>query len=186
MSKIKYFIVFTILISLLNFLSKYININDIVNINLEKEESVRVKINENIVFQEEKLEKDNNLKKDINNTNFEELIEIGLSKNKAKHILEYIEFLGQIDDIYLLENAPNISKKDIELILKNYEILDILEERYIKRNINDLSDEELELIGFSKKEIKIISKLKSKGYINSDLELKDKINNEILKKYIKF
>ena len=42
------------------------------------------------------------------------------------------------------------------------------------------------MLGFNKKEVEYIEYLKSKGNINSNIDLKDKVNNEILKRSIKF
>ena len=42
------------------------------------------------------------------------------------------------------------------------------------------------MLGFNKKEVEYIEFLKRKGNINSNIDLKDKVNNEILKRSIKF
>ena len=107
--------------------------------------------------------------KDINKIDLNDLKNIGISKNKISKIKEYKNFIGSIYDI---EKIYGISKQDKEKIDKYYFVSDV---KFNKYNINELNNRELK-----------IEYLKSKGNINSNIDLKDKVNNEILKRSIKF
>ena len=103
-----------------------------------------------------------------------------VSKNKISKIKEYKNFIGSIYDI---EKIYGISKQDKEKIDKYYFVSDV---KFNKYNINELNNRELKILGFANKEVEYIEYLKSKGNINSNIDLKDKVNNEILKRSIKF
>ena len=108
------------------------------------------------------------------------MMNIGISKNKISKIKEYKNFIGSIYDI---EKIYGISKQDKEKIDKYYFVSDV---KFNKYNINELNNRELKILGFANKEVEYIEYLKSKGNINSNIDLKDKVNNEILKRSIKF
>ena len=103
-----------------------------------------------------------------------------MNKNKISKIKEYKNFIGSIYDI---EKIYGISKQDKEKIDKYYFVSDV---KFNKYNINELNNRELKILGFANKEVEYIEYLKSKGNINSNIDLKDKVNNEILKRSIKF
>lgn len=190
--KIKYMIIFIILLILGNFARLY----------LEDKTMVSVEINEEISYKKEEAKKENDLtyqgkKYDINNVEYETLLKLGFNKSKATKIIEFRETVGIIKNIEDLKNISKFgessykqSKKifivDIEKIknpLNNYG-------REFKRfNINKLNEEKLKLLGFSKKEIKkIISKIEETP-IRSNLDLEEIIGEKRyieVEKYIKF
>lgn len=174
MRKIKYFLSFIIVIGVLNVAKIYID-ND------SKYMMPKIEINEELVFQ---TEKELNYI-DINKASLEDLVNIGISKKSAIKVIEIRNFLGNIYSPRQINNIKGIKKEDRKIIIDKL-VINSDEDKYIKRNINLLTSEELSLLGFNKKEIKYILELKEKGIINSDIDLKDKVNKEILSKYIFF
>jgi hypothetical protein len=162
------------IIAIINFLNKYTNFSEIINTG-----SPKVEINEEYIVYDEK-DDEVSKNKDINKIDLNDLKNIGISKNKISKIKEYKNFIGSIYDI---EKIYGISKQDKEKIDKYYFVSDV---KFNKYNINELNNRELKILGFANKEVEYIEYLKSKGNINSNIDLKDKVNNEILKRSIKF
>jgi hypothetical protein len=162
------------LVLIINFLNKYTNFAETINTSTPS-----VDINEEYIIYNEKDEK-NSDNKDINKIDLNDLRDIGISLSKINKIKKYKSFVGSIYDI---ESIHGLSKKDKDTINKYYFVSETVFNKY---NINDLDSKELRMLGFNKKEVEYIEYLKSKGNINSNIDLKDKVNNEILKRSIKF
>ena len=158
MKKIRGAVYLFSIIAIINFLNKYTNFSEIINTG-----SPKVEINEEYIVYDEK-DDEVSKNKDINKIDLNDLKNIGISKN-------------DIEKIY------GISKQDKEKIDKYYFVSDV---KFNKYNINELNNRELKILGFANKEVEYIEYLKSKGNINSNIDLKDKVNNEILKRSIKF
>lgn len=121
-------------------------------------------------------------KKDINTVKIDKISNI-LTSKKAEKILEYKKFVGTISSLDELEEIKGITKDDVN-ILKKY-FLDYSKKRnFTKYDINKISRKDLEKLGFTKEEIKYIFKLRKKGKIRSDIDLKDKVNEKLLKQYL--
>lgn len=174
MKKIKGAVYILAIISIINFVNKYTNFSRIINTG-----SPKVEINEEYIVYDEK-DDEVSKNKDINKVELNDLKNIGISKNKITKIKEYKNFIGSIYDI---EKIYGISKQDKEKIDKYYFVSDV---KFNKYNINELNNRELKMLGFANKEVEYIEFLKGKGNINSNIDLKDKVNNEILKRSIKF
>lgn len=125
-------------------------------------------------------------KKDFSNVKYIDLVENGFTDKKANDILDYLDFVGSIQNFEELKNIPRFSVKDIEKI-KEYFYIN--EENYFpkKHNINELNELELSYLGISKKEReKIIKKIKKTKILNEEELLNiisqktyDKIYNKI-------
>ena len=162
------------LVLIINFLNKYTNFAETINTSTPS-----VDINEEYIICNEKDEK-NSDNKDINKIDLNDLRDIGISLSKINKIKKYKSFVGSIYDI---ESIYGLSREDKDTINKYYFVSETVFNKY---NINDLDSKELRMLGFNKKEVEYIEYLKSKGNINSNIDLKDKVNNEILKRSIKF
>lgn len=143
----------------------------------------RVEINEELVFQDEK-----NADKlfDINTVGYEDIVGSGISSKEAYKILEYRDFVGYIDNVDYLIRARGINKGNIDRIKKNFYVEETEEKEYVKHNINALDEDGLYMLGFSKQDVKTILDLRNSGEIKSDLDLKGKVNMNIVSKHIQF
>lgn len=166
-SKLAKYLLVILLVAILNILRIYIQDNF---------PRYKVEINENVEIIDE-----NEVKKDINDVPFLKLSNI-LTKVKAQKIFEYKEFVGTIRTLDELTLLRGVTKDDVN-ILKKY-FLDYSKKRnFTKYDINKISRKDLEKLGFTKEEIKYIFKLR-KGKISSDIDLKGKVNEKLLKQYL--
>lgn len=174
MKKIKKLLLLISIIAITNLVINILNrYSYIDNTNSIKE----TKINEEIIFHIEGEEE----KININKAKLNDILSRGIDKKTAEKILSKREYLGQIIDYKNLK----LRKKELEILNIYFEII-VDENKIIKRNINDLEEVDLIIMGFSKKEIEYIIKKIEKGKINSEFDLENIKNKEIIKNYITF
>ena len=126
MKKMRYAVIFIMLLISGNFLRLF----------LEKGNEPKVKINEEISYQKDKAEKENDLsgtseKYDVNSITFEELIKLGFSKSKATKIIEFKDEMGIIENLNEFGNISGLGESGLRQI-KKYMYVDI--EKKTKKN----------------------------------------------------
>ena len=193
MKKMKYVIIFIMLLISGNFLRLVIEDKNVPDIEISEEK----------VYKKNEAKKENDLtgikeKLDINSVNFEELLKLGFSKSKAEKLMDYREEVGIISDFSQLKNVPRFGEAGIKQA-KKYLFIDMEKLKnpsenyngrdFIKYNINNLDEDRLKLIGFTKKEIKLLMPLIGEKKIRSNIDLEKVIGKERyreLEKRIKF
>lgn len=186
--KIKYIIIFVILLITGNFIRLFI----------EDKKDVNIEINEDINYNknEVKIETDftkNGKKYDVNFVTYEELLKLGFNKSKATKLLEYREKVGLILTIKELKNIPKFGESGFKISSK-YLIVDseTIKNKIVnlnKFNINKVDESDLKLVGFTKQEIKKIKKFLENEQIRSSIELEKLIGKKRyveIKEKIKF
>ena len=179
--KIKYVIIFVMLLIAGNFLRLLIEDKNIPEIEISKEKN----------YQKNKAKKQTDLtntdiKFDINNIEYKDLLKLGINKNKAEKFIKYRDETGIIKDITEVKNISGFGKSGLEIAQKflfvdkdkiknskkNYD------REITKYNINKSNDKELKKIGFTNKEIKKLLPEIEKNNIRSNIDLEKIIGKE--------
>ena len=179
--KIKYVIIFVILLIAGNFLRLLIEDKNIPEIEISKEKN----------YKKDKAKKEtdltkSNVKFDINNIEYKDLLKLGINKNKAEKFVKYRDEVGIIRNIDEVKNVSGFGKTGLEIAQKflfvDNEKIKNSKENYgreiVKYNINKLNDKELKKIGFSNKEIKKLLPEIEKNNIRSNVDLEKIIGKE--------
>lgn len=179
--KIKYVIIFVILLIAGNFLRLLIEDKNIPEIEISKEKN----------YKKDKAKKEtdltkSNVKFDINNIEYKDLLKLGINKNKAEKFVKYRDEVGIIRNIDEVKNVSGFGKTGLEIAQKflfvDTEKIKNSKENYgreiVKYNINKLNDKELKKIGFSNKEIKKLLPEIEKNNIRSNVDLEKIIGKE--------
>ena len=179
--KIKYVIIFVILLIAGNFLRLLIEDKNIPEIEISKEKN----------YKKDKAKKEtdltkSNVKFDINNIEYKDLLKLGINKNKAEKFVKYRDEVGIIKNIDEVKNVSGFGKTGLEIAQKflfvDNEKIKNSKENYgreiVKYNINKLNDKELKKIGFSNKEIKKLLPEIEKNNIRSNVDLEKIIGKE--------
>ncbi|WP_455041905.1 helix-hairpin-helix domain-containing protein [Leptotrichia buccalis] len=179
--KIKYVIIFVMLLIAGNFLRLLIEDKNIPEIEISKEKN----------YKKDKAKKEtdltkSNVKFDINNIEYKDLLKLGINKNKAEKFVKYRDEVGIIRNIDEVKNVSGFGKTGLEIAQKflfvDNEKIKNLKENYgreiVKYNINKLNDKELKKIGFSNKEIKKLLPEIEKNNIRSNVDLEKIIGKE--------
>lgn len=177
--KIKYVIIFTVLLIAGNFLRLLVEDRNI----------PEIQINEAVSYKKDEARKENDLsasgeKFDVNAVEFDELLKLGFSKSKAEKLTEYREKVGIISNLEELRNAQRFGESGLKLARKYFfvdleKIKDPVENYgrdFSRFNINEMDEDELKMLGFTKKEIRKI--LEEKGRIRSNIDLEEIIGEE--------
>lgn len=184
--KVKYILIFIILLIVGNFLRLFVETSNIPKIDIKEE----------ISYNKEKAKKESDLsqtdkKFDVNNVEFDELLKLGFSKTKSEKLIEFREKVGIIQNLDDLKNVKKFGESGLKqakkyLFVDDEKIKNPNESygrNFEKFNINELDEDELKMIGFTKKEIKqILVEIKKDG-IRSNLDLEKIIGVE---RYSKF
>lgn len=179
--KIKYILIFIILLIVGNFLRLFVETSNIPKIDIKEE----------ISYNKEKAKKESDLsqtdkKFDVNNVEFDELLKLGFSKTKSEKLIEFREKVGIIQNLDDLKNVKKFGESGLKqakkyLFVDDEKIKNPNESygrNFEKFNINELDEDELKMIGFTKKEIKqILVEIKKDG-IRSNLDLEKIIGVE--------
>ncbi len=191
--KIKYLIIFVMLLILGNFLRLFV----------EDRNVPKIEISEEVSYKKDKAKKENDLsgtntKYDVNNVTYEELLKLNFGKSKAQKIIEFRDEMGIIFEMDELKGIPKFGESGLKLAKKYLYVdskkLKNVEENYKKSsfkkyNITKSDEEELKKIGFTKKEIKkILPEIENKN-IHSNIDLERLVGNSRyleLEKRIKF
>ena len=179
--KIKYVIIFVMLLIAGNFLRLLIEDKNIPEIEISKEKNYK----KDKVKKETDLTK-SNVKFDINNIEYKDLLKLGINKNKAEKFVKYRDEVGIIRNIDEVKNVSGFGKTGLEIAQKflfvDNEKIKNSKENYgreiVKYNINKLNDKELKKIGFSNKEIKKLLPEIEKNNIRSNVDLEKIIGKE--------
>ena len=179
--KIKYVIIFVMLLIAGNFLRLLIEDKNIPEIEISKEKN----------YKKDKAKKEtdltkSNVKFDINNIEYKDLLKLGINKNKAEKFVKYRDEVGIIRNIDEVKNVSGFGKTGLEIAQKflfvdNEKIKNSKEDygrEIVKYNINKLNDKELKKIGFSNKEIKKLLPEIEKNNIRSNVDLEKIIGKE--------
>ena len=179
--KIKYVIIFVMLLIAGNFLRLVIEDKNIPEIEISKEKN----------YKKDKAKKEtdltkSNVKFDINNIEYKDLLKLGINKNKAEKFVKYRDEVGIIRNIDEVKNVSGFGKTGLEIAQKflfvDNEKIKNSKENYgreiVKYNINKLNDKELKKIGFSNKEIKKLLPEIEKNNIRSNVDLEKIIGKE--------
>ena len=179
--KIKYVIIFVMLLIAGNFLRLLIEDKNIPEIEISKEKN----------YKKDKAKKEtdltkSNVKFDINNIEYKDLLKLGINKNKAEKFVKYRDEVGIIKNIDEVKNVSGFGKTGLEIAQKflfvDNEKIKNSKENYgreiVKYNINKLNDKELKKIGFSNKEIKKLLPEIEKNNIRSNVDLEKIIGKE--------
>ena len=179
--KIKYVIIFVILLIAGNFLRLLIEDKNIPEIEISKEKN----------YKKEKAKKDadltkSNVKFDINNVEYKDLLKLGINKNKAEKFVKYRDEVGIIKNINEVKNISGFGKSGLEIAQKflfvdNEKIQDSTKNygrEITKYSINKLNEKELKKIGFTNKEIKKLLPEIEKSNIKSNIDLEKIIGKE--------
>lgn len=191
--KIKYLIIFVMLLILGNFLRLFV----------EDRNVPKIEISEEVSYKKDKAKKENDLsgtntKYDVNSVTYEELLKLNFGKSKAQKIIEFRDEMGIIFEMDELKGILKFGESGLKLAKKylyvDSEKLKNVEENYKKSsfkkyNITKADEEELKKIGFTKKEIKkILPEIENKN-IHSNIDLERLVGNSRyleLEKRIKF
>ena len=179
--KIKYIIIFVMLLIAGNFLRLLIEDKNIPEIEISKEKN----------YQKNKAKKQTDLtntdiKFDINNIEYKDLLKLGINKNKAEKFIKYRDETEIIKDITEVKNISGFGKSGLEIAQKflfvdkdkiknskkNYD------REITKYNINKSNDKKLKKIGFTNKEIKKLLPEIEKNNIRSNIDLEKIIGKE--------
>ena len=179
--KIKYVIIFVMLLIAGNFLRLLIEDKNIPEIEISKEKN----------YKKDKAKKEtdltkSNVKFDINNIEYKDLLKLGINKNKAEKFVKYRDEVGIIRNIDEVKNVSGFGKTGLEIAQKflfvDNEKIKNSKENYgreiVKYNINKLNDKELKKIGFSNREIKKLLPEIEKNNIRSNVDLEKIIGKE--------
>ena len=179
--KIKYVIIFVMLLIAGNFLRLLIEDKNIPEIEISKEKN----------YKKDKAKKEtdltkSNVKFDINNIEYKDLLKLGINKNKAEKFVKYRDEVGIIRNIDEVKNVSGFGKTGLEIaqrfLFVDNEKIKNSKENYgreiVKYNINKLNDKELKKIGFSNKEIKKLLPEIEKNNIRSNVDLEKIIGKE--------
>ena len=179
--KIKYVIIFVMLLIAGNFLRLLIEDKNIPEIEISKEKN----------YKKDKAKKEtdltkSNVKFDINNIEYKDLLKLGINKNKAEKFVKYRDEVGIIRNIDEVKNVSGFGKTGLEIAQKflfvDNEKIKNSKENYgreiVKYNINKLNDKELKKIGFTNKEIKKLFPEIEKNNIRSNVDLEKIIGKE--------
>ena len=179
--KIKYVIIFVMLLIAGNFLRLLIEDKNIPEIEISKEKN----------YKKDKAKKEtdltkSNVKFDVNNIEYKDLLKLGINKNKAEKFVKYRDEVGIIKNIDEVKNVSGFGKTGLEIAQKflfvDTEKIKNSKENYgreiVKYNINKLNDKELKKIGFSNKEIKKLLPEIEKNNIRSNVDLEKIIGKE--------
>jgi hypothetical protein len=164
-----------------NFLRLLIEDKNIPEIEISKEKN----------YKKDKAKKEtdltkSNVKFDINNIEYKDLLKLGINKNKAEKFVKYRDEVGIIRNIDEVKNVSGFGKIGLEIAQKflfvDNEKIKNSKENYgreiVKYNINKLNDKELKKIGFSNKEIKKLLPEIEKNNIRSNVDLEKIIGKE--------
>ena len=171
--KIKYVIIFIMLLIAGNFLRLLIEEKNIPEIEISKEKN----------YKKEKAKKDadltkSNVKFDINNVEYKDLLKLGINKNKAEKFVKYRDEVGIIKDVNEVKNISGFGKSGLEIAQKFQDSTKNYEREITKYNINKLNEKELKKIGFTNKEIKKLLPEIEKNNIRSNVDLEKVIGKE--------
>lgn len=179
--KIKYIIIFVMLLIAGNFLRLLIEDKNIPEIEISKEKN----------YQKNKAKKQTDLtntdiKFDINNIEYKDLLKLGINKNKAEKFIKYRDETGIIKDITEVKNISGFGKSGLEIAQKflfvDKDKIKNSKKYYgreiTKYNINKSNDKELKKIGFTNKEIKKLLPEIEKNNIRSNIDLEKIIGKE--------
>ena len=179
--KIKYIIIFVMLLIAGNFLRLLIEDKNIPEIEISKEKN----------YQKNKAKKQTDLtntdiKFDINNIEYKDLLKLGINKNKAEKFIKYRDETGIIKDITEVKNISGFGKSGLEIAQKflfvDKDKIKNSKKNYgreiTKYNINKSNDKELKKIGFANKEIKKLLPEIEKNNIRSNIDLEKIIGKE--------
>jgi hypothetical protein len=179
--KIKYIIIFIVLLIVGNFFRLFIEDKNKPNVEISKE----------VNYKKEKAKENSDLTKkkkkfDVNSVEYADLLKLGFSKSKADNIIKFRDETGIILDIEDMKNVERFGKSGLE-ISKKYLFVDKEKiknpkENYgkeiAKYNINKCGEKELKRIGFTAKEIKKILLELENGSIRSNLDLEKIIGSK--------
>ena len=179
--KIKYIIIFVMLLIAGNFLRLLIEDKNIPEIEISKEKN----------YQKNKAKKQTDLtntdiKFDINNIEYKDLLKLGINKNKAEKFIKYRDETGIIKDITEVKNISGFGKSGLEIAQKflfvDKDKIKNSKKNYnreiTKYNINKSNDKKLKKIGFTNKEIKKLLPEIEKNNIRSNIDLEKIIGKE--------
>ena len=179
--KIKYVIIFVMLLIGGNFLRLLIEEKNIPEIEISKEKN----------YKKDKAKKNadltkSNVKFDINNVEYKDLLKLGINKNKAEKFVKYRDEVGIIKDINEVKNISGFGKTGLETAQKflfvDNEKIQNPNQNYgreiTKYSINKLNGKELKQIGFTNKEIKKLLPEIEKSNIRSNVDLEKIIGKE--------
>ena len=179
--KIKYVIIFVMLLIGGNFLRLLIEEKNIPEIEISKEKN----------YKKDKAKKDtdltkSNVKFDINSIEYKDLLKLGINKNKAEKFVKYRDEVGIIKDINEVKNISGFGKTGLETAQKflfvDNEKIQNPNQNYgreiTKYSINKLNGKELKKIGFTNKEIKKLLPEIEKSNIRSNVDLEKIIGKE--------
>lgn len=124
-------------------------------------------------------------KKDINKSSYVDIVEAGISVNKASDVIDLINLVGSISQLEMLKNIPRFSNTDLDRIKKNFEV-DPNNLLVKKSDINKLSDKEMTFLGISSKERNKISEYRKNNIILNENDLKKLISLNTLQKIAKY
>ena len=179
--KIKYVIIFIMLLIAGNFLRLLIEDKNIPEIEISKEKN----------YQKNKAKKQTDLRNtdikfDINNIEYKDLLKLGINKNKAEKFIKYRDETGIIKDITEVKNISGFGKSGLEIAQKflfvDKDKIKNSKKNYgreiTKYNINKSNDKKLKKIGFTNKEIKKLLPEIEKNNIRSNIDLEKIIGKE--------
>jgi len=179
--KIKYVIIFVMLLIVGNFLRLLIEEKNIPEIEISKEKN----------YKKDKAKKDtdltkSNVKFDINSIEYKDLLKLGINKNKAEKFVKYRDEVGIIKDVDEVKNVSGFGKSGLEIAQKflfvNNEKIQNSRQNYgreiTKYYINKSNEKELKKIGFTNKEIKKLIPEIEKNNIRSNMDLEKIIGKE--------
>ena len=127
-----------------------------------------------------------NVKFDINNVEYKDLLKLGINKKKAEKLIKYRDEIGIIKNIDEVKNISGFGKTGLEIAQKflfvdNEKIQNPIENykrNITKYNINKSNEKELKKIGFTNKEIKKLLPEIEKNNIRSNVDLEKIIGKE--------
>ena len=179
--KIKYVIIFVMLLIGGNFLRLLIEEKNIPEIEISKEKN----------YKKDKAKKDNDLTKsnvkfDINSIEYKDLLKLGINKNKAEKFVKYRDEVGIIKDVDEVKNVSGFGKSGLGIAQKflfvDNEKIQNSRQNYgreiTKYYINKSNEKELKKIGFTNKEIKKLIPEIEKNNIRSNVDLEKIIGKE--------
>lgn len=127
-------------------------------------------------------------KKDINKASYVDIVESGISVNKASEVIDLINLYGSISQLEILKNIPRFTKNDLDRIRKNFAI-DTNSLFVKKSDINKITEKQMIYLGIKPNERQKLLEYRKNNRIWNKDDLSNILSEKTvqqIEKYIKY